>query len=87
MTGDVHKHLGHYTILAGIVMTGLMLLAAFRANPAAEQLVVIGTSLAYVVWGVAHHQAIGDLSRRVMLEYLMIAALVTVLLNAIIVQR
>ena len=38
------------------------------------------TAMAYVAWGIIHHALIGDLHRKVVIEYILVGLIATVLL-------
>ncbi|MBI2598691.1 hypothetical protein HYW40_00505 [Candidatus Curtissbacteria bacterium] len=53
--------------------------AFFRARDSQEQfLVVLALTLFYLVWGFTHHHLRGDITVRLLLEYLAIAAIASV---------
>jgi hypothetical protein len=87
MTRDIKEHLGHYIILSCLLMVSFTLFAYFRSNLLIQQYVLLGSGISYLSWGVIHHQLVGDLSKKIVLEYFLIAALVVLMLNAVLLQR
>lgn len=81
MIQDIRNHLNHYTVLALILLLGLVLFLYFVNNPALQLLILIGAASAYVFWGFAHHALTRDLSLPVMIEYVLVAILVTVVVQ------
>ena len=57
-------------ILAGGVASFILL----TGDVVAQQRIGIVTSIAYVVWGSLHHAIVGDLHRKVVIEYVLVGA-------------
>lgn len=70
-----NKHTGHYVSLILILILGLIGLqvAAFDKKLQAE--IIILTALMYVLWGIIHHKLNHSLSSKIVIEYILIAAL------------
>ena len=64
----------HYLVLAFIFLAALIGLVTLRYHPL-RPLAIIATAVAYLVWGIVHHAILGTLHRKVVLEYLGLAAL------------
>ncbi len=64
-----------YLALFSILAVGFSLFLLFDYYRAAQQLVVVGTAVAYVIWGMIHHALHRDLHFRVVLEYCLVALL------------
>lgn len=73
---DIKKHANHYLILLVILDIGAGMFYFLRFNPIYQVLVLLTTSVAYVVWGIIHHWQEDDLHLKVILEYLLLALLV-----------
>lgn len=70
----------HFDILAYILLflvlgIGAAVFYQVRFNPAKQFLVVILLSSFYLFWGILYHYQRRDLSRKLFLEYLLIAAI------------
>lgn len=74
------RHGFDFLLLALIIGLGLGGLIYFRFDTAAQVAVTILMSAFYVFWGVFHHHHDGDLTSKIVLEYLSIAALITFIL-------
>lgn len=74
------KHFPHYAIL--VVMLGLGVFSFFlvRPNTTAQLAIAVITAVAYVAWGIIHHWLDRDLHLKVVIEYVLIAAIAIVLL-------
>lgn len=79
-----HLHLSHYFFLLSILFAGLVSFIYFSAFPVKQFGVVIITAALYVLWGIAHHYAEGDLYPKIMVEYIVIALLSILLLRGVI---
>lgn len=66
----------HYLILFTILVAGGFLFFRFRYFPNYQFLTVVGTVLAYWLWGAGHHAYHKRLTRHVMLEYILIGFVV-----------
>ncbi len=78
---NAHVHVMHYMILIFILAIGLLTFSFFAGYPDRQFLVAIGTSIAYFIWGVIHHQAEDDLHPKIVVEYLLISLLAVILLR------
>jgi hypothetical protein len=76
-----YTDLSHYLLLLFIVMIGTSLFYLSKGYADRQFLIVLGTALAYVFWGVSYHLAKGDFHPRIMIEYLLIAVLSIFLLR------
>jgi membrane protease YdiL (CAAX protease family) len=62
-------------ILIIILGTGLTAFFKLQGNQGAQLAVGIVISAAYAVWGLLHHWIVGDLHRKVVIEYVLISAI------------
>ena len=67
----------YVALFVGLALAGVLLFL-FHGDPARQLLVVVGVSLFYLVWGIAHHVLQDEFDFEVLLDYLLIAALVVV---------
>ncbi len=67
-----------YLVLFSFLAFSLALFLFFDYNRSAQQLVVVLTAAAYVLWGVIHHALQKDLHLKVVVEYLLVAFLASV---------
>lgn len=77
------KHIAWYGILGGVLVGAVSMFFANQGNPSVQLLAGIITSIAYFAWGIAFHTAQKDLHAKVVIEYMLIAAIAIVLLFAI----
>ncbi len=78
------QHLSHFFVLLLILGGGIAAFFSIHGDNKAQLAVGIATSIAYIVWGIIHHASIGDLHRRVVVEYILVGAVaVLVLLNVL----
>lgn len=66
----------HHILLALILVTGGFLFFRFQHFPNYQFLAVVGTVLAYWLWGAGHHAYHRRLTHHVMLEYILIGLVV-----------
>ena len=64
-----------YLLLTLIVSIAIILTLFFNGNQYYQQLVIIGLSVLYIVWGIIHHLMEKTLQARIVLEYLLYALL------------
>jgi len=69
------SHIQHYVPLFGILFACIVGFSVFSYDRLFQMTVVLGSSLAYVAWGVVHHYIHKDLHLSVIIEYITIAAL------------
>lgn len=65
----------HYIVLASMLGAGFSLSLYFRYSREAQAYVIVMTALAYILWGVVHHKLVHYLTIGVILEYVLVAAL------------
>jgi hypothetical protein len=83
----ITKDIYHYTPLLGIFIIGLFGFWLFSYNRQLQLALAASMSVAYVAWGVVHHNIHKDFSLEVLIEYVLIALLgfvvmLTILLRA-----
>jgi hypothetical protein len=81
MTKSKHFHIIQLAVLGGILLTGIAAFYQSVGIPNRQFLIVLVTAFLYVCWGILHHAVKGDLHPRIMVEYILIAAIVIVLLR------
>lgn len=70
-----YKHTGHYISLILILSLGILGLSLAYPDRKMQTEIVILTALAYVAWGVFHHRVNHSLRSKIVIEYVLIAAL------------
>lgn len=80
MIRDLRQHSSHYAILAGWLGLMWLLWLGFRGNQEMAGMVIGLTGLGYVAWGVGHHYKMGDLSAKIVAEYVLMAMVVVIVL-------
>ncbi|MBI4032973.1 MAG: hypothetical protein HY377_00415 [Candidatus Blackburnbacteria bacterium] len=81
---ETTKHLPHYLSLIGVAGAFLWGFIAFSYDKAFQSALTLALGISFIVWGIVHHFIHDDLHPRVVLEYIMSAALGTVVLLAVI---
>jgi len=76
-------HIVHFSILALILIIGSLTFFSLAGNPQLRIVTGIAMATAYVVWGIFHHAASGDLHLRVVIEYVLVGAIALVFLLAV----
>ncbi len=76
----VVRHGLDFFLLVLILGLGLGGLVYFRFDTAAQIAVSVIMAFFYVLWGIYHHHHDGDLSGKIILEYVSMSALVTFIL-------
>lgn len=74
------QHTIHLLTLVAILIVGVVAFFYAQGNRFAQLAIGIVTVGAYLGWGMMHHSARGDLHRKVVVEYLLMAMMVLVLL-------
>lgn len=64
-----------YLILALIVSVAILLVLFFNGSKFYQQMIVIGMSILYIVWGIFHHHKEKTLQAQIVLEYVLYALL------------
>jgi hypothetical protein len=74
-------HSVHFLILLAILGLGIVSFFAAAGNTGLQFLIGVITALGYFLWGLIHHAAIGDLHKKIVVEYILIAAIAVLLLE------
>lgn len=70
-----------HTVVLFLILAGGIGMFYYTAGNQMMQLASgIATTICYVVWGITHHMMIGDLHKKIVIEYLLIGAIAIVLL-------
>ena len=75
-----------YLLLVILVVLGAVFFHRFNGLPYLQMAVIVVTAVGYVGWGYMHHRLEGDLHPRIMIEYLLIAALAILLVRGAIIR-
>lgn len=78
-----HIHILHYMVLAIILGAGLAAFLYASPDTALQFIVGVVIAVSYVIWGLIHHALRKDLHQKVVVEYILIAAIAVVLLATI----
>ncbi len=70
----------HTVVLFLILLSGAVLFYYGIGNQTMQIVSGIVTTILYVAWGIVHHALVGDLHRKIVIEYLLIGAIAIVLL-------
>lgn len=68
-------HLLYYSLLVLALFSGLILIYSFSSNKQIQMLIVVGLSFLYLLIGIIHHLINHDLVAKIVIEYVLIAAL------------
>jgi len=75
ITQEIKKHPIDFACLAAVFLVGLVAFFFFSHLPEIQKIIVVFTGLGYFLWGIFHHWQEGDLSFKVIVEYLMLTIL------------
>ena len=75
MIKGLKKNYLYYMLLFGILSSGFILFLSFASSPQMQMTIVMLTSFFYVGFALFHHYLNNDLSVKVVIEYVLIAAL------------
>lgn len=74
---DFSRHPLHYFTLLCVLLVGLWGILWFSYHPPTQLVIVIAMSASYVVWGTVHHHQHHSLHPKIIMEYALVAILVT----------
>ena len=69
------KYMLHYFVLVVMLILSAWMFFLSQGNHGFQLMVGVVTACLYAAWGMAHHSVIGDLHRKVVIEYVLIAAI------------
>ena len=75
MKKKLKKHIGYYLSLLIIFSVGFLLTIFVAPNLNLQKITISSTIVAYVFWGIFHHYINHELTRRIMIEYILIGSL------------
>jgi hypothetical protein len=79
MNNLLKSHIGYYLSLGSLLLICVGLIFTAGNQPAVKMAILVMTAVLYVIWGVAHHAVHHDISAKIVVEYVLIAALGMVL--------
>jgi uncharacterized membrane protein YedE/YeeE len=68
-------HLLYYSLLSIVLIGGIGLVALYSPDRRMQMLIVLGIGFIYVLSGILHHLINHDLVAKIVIEYVLIAAL------------
>ena len=71
----LNDHLTYYVFLIASLAIGTMLILVFSPNKILQMSAVVGLSFVYALIGIAHHLINHDLVAKIVIEYVLVAAL------------
>lgn len=86
MIDEIRRHPAHYFILFVMLFMSLAIFTIFSYNRVVQKSVIVALGVGYILWGVLHHFIHGDLTRRVLVEYILFAAFGVTLVLALILR-
>lgn len=69
------KHIPYYFGLITIFAIGLLAAIAVSPNIVLQALIVVATIVLYMFWGITHHFRSHELTKKIMVEYILIGIL------------
>lgn len=69
------NHIVYYFLLSAILLGGISLIFAASPDRQAQMMIVVGMGFSYVLVGIIHHLINHDLVAKIVIEYVLIAAL------------
>lgn len=69
------NHAAYYFLLSAVLLGGLSLILAVAPDRQSQMMIVVGLGFLYVLVGVIHHLINHDLVAKIVIEYVLIAAL------------
>ena len=75
MAAKKNRHAGHYLSLVLILCVGFSALAFSYPNKRLEMLILLLIAFFYACWGIFHHAINHSLSTKIVVEYILVAAL------------
>ena len=79
---NTHDIIHYFVLVFGLLMFFLAFVL-FRYQPITQIYIAFFGSLFYAGWGIVHHAAEGRLTRKIALEYVLLALLIFVLIIAV----
>lgn len=73
------RDISSYILLTLVVSAAILLVLYFNGNKYLQEIIIIGLSLFYLLWGALHHLGKKNFSLQIMLEYLAFALLGSIL--------
>lgn len=72
---DFSHHPLHYFTLLCILLVGLWGILWFDYHPVTQLIIVVCLAVSYIIWGIVHHHVHRSLHPKIILEYVLVAAL------------
>lgn len=75
MIKKIKMHIGYYISLIVILAFGFLLVFLSSPNRNLQMMIVVLTTLFYILWGIIHHLINHDLYIKIVVEYVLIGGL------------
>ncbi len=69
MKTEIRKHIGYYVAFSVVQLLGLALVLLSAGNRQTQQIAILGTTVFYFIFAIAHHYLNHDLNAKIVLEY------------------
>jgi hypothetical protein len=83
---DFSRHPLHYFTLLCVLLVGLWGIFWFDYQPAMQFSIIISMAVSYVVWGIVHHREHNDLHPKIVIEYILVAALAVLIFGSLLIR-
>ena len=72
-------HILHHTIVVGILAVGFAISQFYLGDRNLQLATIVATGIVYAAYGIVHHRLEHDLTVKIVVEYVLVAALVVAL--------
>lgn len=72
---DMKRNIVHYLVLIILLGMSTWMFKIFQGYQGFQLAIGVITSCLYIVWGIVHHSIVGDLHRKVVIEYILIGTI------------
>lgn len=83
---ETRHHLLHYSVLVVMMNIAVGAFLFFSFDRIYQMIIVLVAGLAYVLWGIIHHQVNDDLHSKVIIEYVLVALLAELIIFSLILR-
>jgi hypothetical protein len=80
-------HTEDYAVLGVFLGLGFLGIVVFQSQVLTQLYISLGLVILYVIWGILHHAFRKDLTRFIVLEYLLVAGFAGIALMAMVLNR
>jgi hypothetical protein len=84
---EIKTHAIDYLVLISLLLFGIILYVFFKNDAQMQRIIAAALSLSFILWGIIHHHHADKVTKKIMLEYILIAVFGFLVINSLLIGR